>query len=124
MSSIIFDASRRVLRQSHNLRAILEHARQNPVKRIDVYRLSDDGRRPGAYVCVSYQSGATGETYFVCGSHAEDWARSYSAASPRRSRFAGCEVAAHVVNPGAWSYVALNPIGQWRMEQGAQHATV
>ncbi len=101
--SIIVDALGTCLRQSHNLRGILEHARGRGVQSIQVTRLNDPGR-PGALVEVHYCGGHLGRTYFVDGSHAVDWARDQSNASPRRSWFAGCTVMVAGVPAGKWDY--------------------
>lgn len=101
--SIVVDALGAVLRQSHNLRGILEHARGRGVARIDAIRLNDPGR-PGALVDVHYCGGHLGRTYFVDGSHAVDWARTQRDASPRRSWFAGCTVTVEGVPTGKWDY--------------------
>lgn len=110
MSSIVFDASGNVVRQSHNLRGILEHARGRGVESIRVDQLADTGR-PGAFVSIEYRGRHRGQTYFVCGSHAAEWARRYAAMSPRVSWFAGAAVDIVEHKPGAWDYAANKPKG-------------
>lgn len=107
--SVIFNENGEPFRQSRNLRGILEHARGRGVYRIHVDRLSDAGR-PGAMVTVFYRGGDVGKTYFVCGSHALEWAQSYSKKSPRRSWFAECEVTAKEWGAGTWApFVRVTP---------------
>lgn len=107
--SIIFNEEGEPFRQSHNLRAILDCANGRGVYRIHIDRLNDGPRRPGAMVTVFYCGGDIGKTYFSCGSHAEEWARKYSAQSPRRSWFAGCAVTVKAWEAGAWPPFAKAP---------------
>lgn len=99
MSAIIYNRKGEPLKQSHNLRAILRHGKPVELVRVDV--LSDPGR-PGAYVTVFYTGGDYGQIYFVCGSHAQQWAESLS--NNRRSLFSGCRVVCPIHEPGAWDY--------------------
>ena len=108
MSSIVFSKAGRVLRQSANLRGLFTHARGRGVHIIRVYKLADKGR-PGGFVRVFYAGGDVGETYFVDGDHAAQWAGHYSRMSPRVSWFAGCAVEVWKVDPGKWEYAALRP---------------
>lgn len=101
--SVIFNEEGESWRQSHNLRGILSHASGRGVWRIHVDALEEGHKRPGAMVTVFYYGGDVGKTYFVDGSHALDWAKAYSKASPRRSWFAGCEVTVKHWLPGTWA---------------------
>lgn len=92
--SIVVDSFGECLRQSRNLRGILEHARGRGVAGIVVQRLNDGPGRPGALVSVNYCGGHLGRIYFVDGSHAASWANERRNASPRQSWFAGCTVIA------------------------------
>lgn len=101
--SIVFNTQGEPYRQSHNLRAILEHARGRGVERIHIDKLDDGPRRPGALVSVFYRGGDVGKTYFVCASHAAEWAQDRSKASPRTSWFAGCQVTSTQWARGTWA---------------------
>lgn len=101
--SIVFNEQGECVRQSHNLRGILSHASGRGVSRIHVDALDEGHKRPGAMVTVFYLGGHFGKTYFVDGSHALDWAKAYSKASPRRSWFGGCEVTSKHWPPGTWA---------------------
>lgn len=101
--SVIFNEEGEPFRQSRNLRAILEHARRRGVYRIHIDKLNDGPRRPGALATVFYRGGDVGKIYFVCGSHAMDWAQDRSKASPRASWFAGCEVTSKEWAQGTWA---------------------
>lgn len=109
MTSVVFRNDGYVITQSHNLRAILAHAKGRGVDSIRVYCLNDGGRRPGAFVRVFYRGGDVGETYFPFTSHALDWAEHYAGMSPRVSWFAGARVDVETVAPGVWTYPALRP---------------
>lgn len=103
--SIIFNAEGLPGRQSHNLRGILDHAKERGVIRIHIDRiaLADTVRRPEAMVTVLYRGGDIGKVYFVDGDHAEQWAQSKSTDSPRRSWFAGCQVSIKQWAAGTWA---------------------
>lgn len=102
--STILDSFGACVRQSRNLRGILEHARGRGVQSIRVQVLNDGPTRPGALVTVNYCGGHAGHTYFSCGSHAQEWANKRRDASPRASWFAGCLVKVDHVPAGAWSW--------------------
>lgn len=107
MTTYIFNRAGECIGQSHNLRGMLDRARGDGVRCIEVHHLDDGAdRRPGAYVRAHYRSGNFAETYFVCASHALEWARERSASSPRKSWFAGCEVREITHAAGSWNYEA------------------
>lgn len=102
--SIVVDSFGECLRQSHNLRGILDHARGRGVQVITVQQLNDGPGRPGALVSVHYCGGHLGRTYFADGAHAVNWANGKRDDSPRRSWFAGCLVNVESVPAGQWDY--------------------
>ena len=106
--NIVYSADGRCISNSHNLRGILEHARkQCGVRAINVYKLNDEAeRRPGAWLCIVYQTGAVGQTFFASASHAVEWAEQQSKLSPRRSFWGGCKVLVYDVQSGTFDYSA------------------
>lgn len=100
--SIIFNEESEPIRQSHNLRGILNHANRRGVMRIHVDILDEGSRRPNALVSVIYRGGDIGKVYFSCGEHACEWANERSKASPRQSWFAGCEVTIKIWPANTW----------------------
>lgn len=93
----------------HNLAIALRYAGlSGGVKSITVHRMADAGR-PRAFLIFDYANGARGYTYFLCDSHAVNWAHEQSAQSPRRSWWAGCRVDVIPYAVGAWDYDQNKP---------------
>lgn len=72
MSVRIVDKDLNVVRRSRNLRAILEHARNRLVERIDLYRNSTGH---GGQLGITWQDGSSVITDFACFTVMQDWVK-------------------------------------------------
>ena len=117
MATYIFNAERKCVSQSRNLRGLFEWARRaGGVKTMHChvypetdacYPLSkDDTRdkwvkasRPTGFLCAEFANGYRAFTWFACGSHLTDWARNRAKPS-RVSWFAGAAV--NVIQHETW----------------------